>query len=288
MGVTGRREREASSSVGLGSLSVVVPCYEEAPNVRPLCERLFAATRKVGLEVELLLVDDYSGQGTEDTVRVVQELKKEGYNVDVFVRKKENSEVMGLSPAVVKGLEMARFETMLVMDADLQHEPESVPDVARPVLRGEAEFAVGSRHVEGGGAENFPPVRRLISFVATMLAWPLSSSTDPMSGFFALNKEVFNRGKGNLNPMGYKIGLELMVRCGCKKVKDVAITFREREAGESKLSMKQNLLYLGHLMHLYWFKYAPLIVVAFITFFALAYVVVLWLFFSEEIKEKDS
>lgn len=253
----------------LKAVSVVVPCYEEALNVRPLCERLFAATKKAGLETELLLVDDYSGQGSKDTQDVVQQLRKEGYKIDVKVRMPEEGK--GLSSAVLAGLKMAKHETMLVMDADLQHEPESVPDVAGPILRGEADFAVGSRHVEGGKAENFPLVRQLISFVATALAYPLTPSTDPMSGFFAISKTTFNRGCANINPMGFKIGLELMVRCGCKNVKDVPITFRDREAGESKLTMKQNFYYLQHLAYLYWFKYAPLVVIVFWICIAILY-----------------
>ncbi|GBG28732.1 Dolichol-phosphate mannosyltransferase [Hondaea fermentalgiana] len=268
----GAAKAATAAKEGSSALSVVVPCYEEALNVRPLCERLFAATRGAGIEAELLLVDDFSGNGTEDTREVVKALKKEGFNVNLEVRMPEQGK--GLSSAVVHGLKLAKHETMLVMDADLQHEPESVPDVAGPILRGEADFTVGSRHVEGGKAEDFPLVRQLISFVATALAYPLTASTDPMSGFFCISKTTFNRGRDSLNPMGYKIGLELMVRCRCETIKDVPITFRDREAGESKLTMKQNLYYLQHLAHLYWFKYAPLVVLvllfilAFLVFFA--------------------
>lgn len=250
------------------ALSVVVPCYEEALNIRPLCERLFAATRGAGLTADLLLVDDYSGQGSEDTKRVVAELKKEGYDVDVVVRMPADGK--GLSSAVVEGLSRARHPTLLVMDADLQHEPESVPDVAGPVLRGEADFSVGSRLVEGGSAETFPPLRRLISFVATGLAYPLTPCRDAMSGYFALRKATFEHGRAGLNPMGYKIGLELMVRCRCQRIVEVPIRFQDRAEGESKLSMKQNLYYLRHLAHLYWFKYpAPVVALALLAILAL-------------------
>jgi len=245
-----------------GELSVVVPCYEEQDNVRQLCTRLFAATRAAGLTAELLLVDDFSGAGSEATKKVVAELRKEGYAIDVKVRMPQEGK--GLSSAVVTGLKMAQYPVLLVMDADLQHEPESVPEVAGPILRGEADFAVGSRHVEGGAAEDFPLVRRIISWVATLLAYPLTASRDPMSGFFSLSKETFERGRDSLNPLGFKIGLELMVRCECKTVKDVPIRFRDREAGESKLTMKQNLYYLQHLLILYWHKYPAALVAVFL------------------------
>jgi len=141
------------------------------------------------------------------------------------------------------------------MDADLQHEPESVPAVAAPVLAGTAEFSVGSRHVgDGGLGFHWSIVRRALSAGATLLAAPLTSSTDPMSGFFCTTKAVLARGR--CNPIGFKIGLEIMARCRCRHVADVAITFQERVAGESKLSMEQNVLYLQQLAALYWDAYA--------------------------------
>jgi len=145
---------------------------------------------------------------------------------------------------------------VLCMDADLQHEPESVPAVAAPVLNDGADFSVGSRHVGGGGLGfEWSLIRRVISAGATSLAWPLSGSSDPMSGFFCLSKATLARGATScINTMGFKIGLELMVRCRCQTVVDVPITFRERVAGESKLSMKQNVLYLRQLASLYAFK----------------------------------
>merc|ERR1719183_1080411 len=137
---------------------------------------------------------------------------------------------------------------MLCMDADLQHEPESVPAVAAPVLDGSAEFSVGSRYVKGGGLGfewNF--IRRFLSWGATLLAWPIAGSTDPMSGFFCTSKEILKRAK-NINPIGFKIGLEIMARGRCSPVQDVAITFQSRAAGESKLSGKQMTLYVQQLI----------------------------------------
>ncbi len=163
------------------------------------------------------------------------------------------------------------------MDADLQHEPEAVPGVADPVLSGEYEFSVGSRNVEGGGLGfEWSFIRRLISKGATMLCLPLTTCTDPMSGFFCTNKTVLARGRKRCNPIGFKIGLELMVRCraGSKtSLKDVGIVFRDREEGESKLTMRQNIEYLQQLAALYWDQYA---LVLFVFFVFLLYV--LWQF----------
>jgi len=184
------------------------------------------------------------------------------------------SEGKGLSSAVLLGFKMALHPTVLCMDADLQHEPESVPDVARPVLQGAAEFAVGSRHVAGGGVGfDWSAARRIVSRGATLLALPVANASDPMSGFFCTTKEVIKRGETNLNPIGFKVGLEIMVRCRCSPIQDVAITFQERAHGESKLSAKQYRLYLEQLASLYWDRFKMLIVL----FVLLAIFLIVWL-----------
>eukprot|EP00301_Raphidiophrys_heterophryoidea_P017921 c291_g1_i1.p1 GENE.c291_g1_i1~~c291_g1_i1.p1 ORF type:complete len:284 (-),score=61.12 c291_g1_i1:282-1076(-) len=237
-------------------VSIIVPTYEEAMNVKPLCTRIFKAMKKANIEAELLLVDDDSGQGTLDTIKIVKALEKD-YPIRIHIRKR--TEGKGLSSAVLLGLQQARYSTFLVMDADLQHEPESAPSIVEPILSGKGDFAIGSRNTQGGKVQDWPLHRRIISGGATLIALPLANCSDPMSGFFALNRKTFCRAR-SLNPMGYKIGLELMVRCKCKRIVEVPITFRDREAGESKLTMKQNLLYLRHVAHLYWFAYPSAVI----------------------------
>ena len=253
--------RASASSSEARLLSVVVPAYDEAANIRPLAERLFAATRAAGIEAELLIVDDESA-GSEATAAAVKQLVAEKYAVRLHARRKAQGR--GLSSAVLLGFHEARHPVVLCMDADLQHEPESVPAVSAPVREGAADFAVGSRHVGGGGLGfEWSAVRRAISAGATLLAWPLAPSTDPMSGFFCLSKATLAQGASSgISPIGFKIGLELMVRCRCRRVVDVGITFQERVAGESKLSAKQNLLYLQQLAGLYLFKYGAAAVLA--------------------------
>eukprot|EP00656_Telonema_subtile_P010159 TRINITY_DN14854_c0_g1_i3.p1 TRINITY_DN14854_c0_g1~~TRINITY_DN14854_c0_g1_i3.p1 ORF type:complete len:263 (+),score=75.35 TRINITY_DN14854_c0_g1_i3:95-883(+) len=238
-------------------LSVVVPTYNETENIRPLCERLFAAAKDKKISIELLVMDDES-VGSAETTKIVEALAKEKHNIRIHTRTK--SEGRGLSSAVLLGFQMAKHETVLCMDADLQHRPEQVPDVASPVLSGKAEYAIGSRHVGGGGLGfEWSLLRRAISKAATILAWPLTSSTDPMSGFFCTTKTVLKRAEGKLNPIGFKIALEVASRCRCNPIQDVPIIFDERVAGESKLSMKQNFLYVQQLLALYWDRYLSLI-----------------------------
>src|SRR5206468_1320118 len=118
-----------------------------------------------------------------------------------------------------------------------------------------ADFVVGSRYASGGTtADDWGFLRALNSRIATLLARPLTSIKDPMSGFFALPQSVFRRAE-NPSPLGYKIGLELLVRCRCENVVEVPIHFANRLHGESKLTLGQQLLYLQHLTRLYRFKY---------------------------------
>jgi len=245
-------------------ISVIVPTYNETGNIRELCERLFKATKEAGLTAELFVVDDES-VGSEETAKIVEALQKEQHPIRIHQRKR--SEGRGLSSAVLLGFDRAKYATILCMDADLQHEPESVPAVAAPVLSGDAEFSVGSRHAEGGGLGfEWSIVRKMISAGATALAWPVASSGDPMSGFFCTTKEVLGRGRERCNPIGFKIGLEIAVRCRATPVKDVGITFQDRHEGESKLTMKQNVEYVRQLMNLYWDKFGIFLVLLLLLF----------------------
>ena len=162
----------------------------------------------------------------------------------------------GLSGAVLRGFADARGEILVVMDADLQHPPAKLPELIAPLERGEADFVLGSRYVPGGStAEKWGLYRQLNSAVSTFLARPFAGNvTDPMSGFFALRRETFNRAQ-RLTPLGYKIGLELMCKARVQRVREIPIHFAERTRGESKLTLKQQFKYLEHLSRLYDFTY---------------------------------
>lgn len=124
------------------------------------------------------------------------------------------------------------------------------------VLSGEADFAIGSRNVsEGGIGFEWSLLRTVISKGATILAAPLTTSSDPMSGFFCVHRATLNKGRRACNPLGFKIALEIMVRCRCRRIVDVPIMFRDRVSGKSKLTMRQNVEYLRQLLALYWYLY---------------------------------
>lgn len=166
----------------------------------------------------------------------------------------------GLSGAVLHGIAHAHGRHLVVMDGDLQHPPEKIPELLAVIETGRAEFALGSRYVSGGGiAQSWSAFRRLNSNVATLLARPFAGTVrDPMSGFFALSRATFDRGKF-IAPLGYKIALELICKCRVNRVEEVPILFALRERGQSKLSLTQQVKYLEHLSRLYDFTFPRLV-----------------------------
>lgn len=245
-----RRRGEDSTVISsqtefLPSVSIIVPTYKEACNLPELIDRLESVRNSHHLDLELLLMDDNSQDGTEE---LVVQAGKEW--VHLIVRRANR----GLSAAVIDGFSFAKKEIYLVMDADLSHPPEKIPEMLVHIAKG-ADFVVGSRYVTGGTTEeSWGWLRWLNSKVATLLARPLISLKDPMSGFFAFPRRLLATNPP-LNPVGYKIGLELLVKCNCQKVIEIPIHFSQRVRGQSKLSFKEQLLYLEHLRRLADYRY---------------------------------
>lgn len=228
------------------TVSVIVPTFREAENIPVLVPRIAAALEKAGLSGEIIIVDDNSPDATS---QVCAELSAK-YPVHLEIRTSER----GLSSAVIHGLRQAKGDFLVVMDADLSHPAEKIPELVQ-ALRNGADFVIGSRYVQGGGtAEGWGLFRWLNSKAATVMAWPLSPASDPMAGFFGLSRTTF-AGAANLDPVGYKIGLELIVKCACKNIQEVPILFENRLHGSSKLSLKEQINYLRHLKRLYEFKF---------------------------------
>ena len=226
------------------ALSIVVPTYHEAENLPELLDRL-GKVRANGVDLEVLIMDDNSRDGSEEAVaaRALPWAR--------FVVRTENR---GLSPAVIDGFKLAAGGTILVMDADLSHPPEKIPEMLAALDNG-ADFVIGSRYVPGAStAENWGVLRWINSKIATLLARPFTRASDPMSGFFAFRRSLLGTA-APFNAVGYKIGLEVLVKGGCRRCAEVPIHFDQRHHGESKLSLREQLLYLRHLRRLAMFKY---------------------------------
>lgn len=215
-------------------LSIVVPTFNEAGSLPKLAERLHAALADRAWE--LVVVDDGSPDGTADVA--------EALAPRIPVRVVRRAGKAGLASAVVAGFAAARGDVLLVMDADLSHPPEVVPALADAIANG-ADLAVGSRYVKGGGVMDWPLQRRVVSRVACLMGSALVPVRDATSGFFALRRAVVDGVK--LNPIGFKIGFEVIARGRYTKVVEVPYTFRDRELGASKFGRREIIQYVVQL-----------------------------------------
>jgi dolichol-phosphate mannosyltransferase len=226
-------------------LSVVVPTFNEAGNLPLLAERVAAAL--VGVQYELLIADECS----EDDTAIVLEALLHDYPIRLI---QASGRPRDLSLSVLDGVLAASFDRIVVMDADLSHPPEMLPKLLAELEEGVDCFVLGSRYAKGGSFDRDWSLWRFInSQIATMIAKPLVSCSDPMSGFFLFDRR--NVDLNTLKPLGYKIGLELMVRGQFNKVVEVPILFKDRQIGESKMNLHQQMKYLRHLRRLYLYKF---------------------------------
>jgi dolichol-phosphate mannosyltransferase len=232
------------------SITVIVPALNEAPNFPALAERIDAAL--AGRRYKLLIVDDNSHDETPEVCRRLAER----FPLRLIVRMHPKD---GLSGAVLHGMAEATGDVLVVMDADLQHPPEKLPELIATLEGGDCDFTIGSRYVAGGSIEEgWTFYRKLNSGLATLLARPFAGKVaDPMSGFFALRRADYLAAT-RLTPLGYKIGLELLCKIHAKHVREVPIRFARRTAGESKLSLREQFRYLEHLSRLYDFSFPRL------------------------------
>lgn len=227
-------------------ISIIIPAYKEAENIPVLLDEIIKEVAPVISTWEILIIDDDSRDGT---VEACDKISRQGIPVRFVIRKNKR----GLATAVLEGFALATGNVFVVMDADLSHPPSAIPALYACIENG-AEFAIGSRYVAGGATDDqWTFYRAVNSRFASLLAIPLTNISDPMSGFFALPRHVWERGV-DISPVGYKIGLELIVKCRPKIIKEIPIHFTTRKKGQSKLTIKQQLAYVFHVIRLYQYR----------------------------------
>ena len=222
-------------------VSVLLPTFNERESLEILHPSLFAALAP--LDAEIVIIDDHSPDGTAEYAR--------GLRGPVPITVLERPGKYGLASAVLEGFGRARGGILVVMDADGSHPPDTVPRLVA-AIDGGAEFALGSRWVRGGSGRGLSWWRRIISSGARVLARPIARVRDPMSGFFAFRRAILDRAE--LTPIGYKIGLEILVKCRPRPIVEVPLDFRPRVAGVSKLGTGEIGNYLRHVAQLYWWR----------------------------------
>lgn len=230
-------------------LSIVVPTYNESLALEDLFRSIAAVLSQTSIGYEIIIVDDNSPDGTADRA---EELARD-YPVRVLRRPGK----LGLSSAVLDGWKISQGEVLAVTDADLSHDPTVFPSMVASIQQGGAEVAVGSRYISGGGMGNWPLHRQIISRTAVLLGSLICPVRDVTSGFVALRRSVIEG--VSLNPIGFKIGLELLVRGRYETFCEIPYVFQDRAKGSSKLGWKEIRNYLVQLGQLifFWVRNRP-------------------------------
>lgn len=222
--------------------SIIVPTYNEAGGIERLIEAVDAVFKQNALDGEIIVVDDNSPDGTG---AIVDRLA-ERYPVRCLHRPGK----LGLSSGVIDGWKFARpeSEALGAMDADFSHDPRVIVQMIRALENG-YDLAIGSRYVPGGGIENWPWRRKVTSLVAIALAKPLTPIRDITSGFFMVRRSSLEGVE--LDPIGFKIGLEVIAKARYRKAIEIPYVFTDRVAGSSKLNQGEILNYLRQLGRIY-------------------------------------
>ena len=223
-------------------LSVVIPTLNEVGNIEPLISRLNVAL--AGIDWEAIFVDDGSADGTPELLTRLAQANRRVRMIRRIGRR-------GLSSAVVEGALASTTPIIAVIDADLQHDEKILPELYRAIADDGNELAIGTRYAGNGSTGEWAADRLKISRFATALAAPIMKTrmTDPMSGLFAVRRDVLLEAAPKLSTVGYKILLDLVASHPRPlKLAEVGYTFGTRQHGESKLDEMVALEYLELLL----------------------------------------
>ena len=223
------------------TLSVIIPTFNEADNIKKLLDEIDAALQKVPYEI--IFVDD----STDSTPELLADIAR----LDRRVRFEHRENKSGLATAVLRGFELASGDYIAVMDADLQHPPIALRYMYCAMRRG-ADICIPSRFIPGGSDGGLDFYRKFVSgtarYIGKIFLRCIRRISDPTSGLFMFRRSILN--DAYLRPIGWKILIEVLAMCDYSKVTEVPYTFCSRNAGESKLSKKVTLEYLRQIFNL--------------------------------------
>ncbi|BDD86795.1 glycosyltransferase family 39 protein [Desulfofustis limnaeus] len=221
--------------------SVIIPTRNEEENIDPLLRRLLPAAKAVGVDWEIVFVDDSSSDRTREQIAPWTS----SHPVRLLCRDQNGS----LAGAVVAGAMAAHHELVVVLDADLSHPPEKIAELLQPLLDSTHDLVIGSRYVEGASIPHWPLSRKIASRLAGLPARLFSAVQDPMAGFFATGRHRLAAVRPDVP--GFKICLELLAAAEQGiRVKEIPIVFNDRFAGFSKMNLSVVIDYLRQLRQL--------------------------------------
>lgn len=215
-------------------VSIVVPTFNEEKNIIQLLREIKDVVKS---DYEVIVVDD----GDDDTAILASQ-----FGAVVYFGQHQ-----GLGDAILHGIQLAKGQCVVVMDADLSHKPSDVPRLLEPITSGKYDMAIGSRYVKGGDIAKWDRRRGLSSKISASIMYPVFGVRDANSGFFAFRKSILNGIK--FKPTSWKMMMEVMVKSGAKKL-EVPIAFGDRKFGKSKNNFKQKLIQAKHMFYLVVYK----------------------------------
>jgi dolichol-phosphate mannosyltransferase len=230
-----------AEEIPLPAITIIIPTLNEVDNISPLLERILSVRQVSGLDFDILFVDSASTDGTANRVLEWQNRAP--------VRLLRYDTNVGLAGAVMGGARHTDATYVLIMDADLSHPPEVIPQLLQPLLDGTHDMVIGSRYVAGGSMPDWSLSRKISSRIATMPALFFCTVKDPLAGFFAVERRRLVELPGSVP--GFKIGLAVLAEYGAEiRTAEVPIEFRDRDYGESKMNYWVAILYLRQLITL--------------------------------------
>ncbi len=239
-------------------ISVILPTYNERENLPLVINKVENVLNTCSKKYEIIVVDDNSPDKTYTLAKEIASKKK-------WLRVIHRIHDRGLSSAIIAGFSASKGDYLIVMDSDMQHDENILPEMI-DALGDEYDIVIGSRKAVGGGVLNWSRSRKLISKIASLLAKIIlpSDVKDPMSGYFGLTREAFEKLAPTINPRGFKILMELIVHSSGLRIKEIGYIFRGRQFGKSKFSTGVILSYLisiyelsvGRLISLQFLKYS--------------------------------
>jgi len=230
--------RPRGAEMLIPELAVIVPTFNERDNISELVSRLEECLR--GEAWEVIFVDDDSTDGTAARIR---EIARQNPRVRCIQRIGRR----GLSSACIEGMLATSSPYLAVIDGDCQHDETVLPRMLEVLKSGEADLVIGSRYAAGGGIGSWEASRARMSRFATRLSRAVIKHdlSDPMSGFFALRREVLELAVRNLSAVGFKVLLDIIASSPMPpRVRELPYEFRNRHAGESKLDGQAVWAYL--------------------------------------------
>ena len=214
-------------------ISIIIPTYNESRNILRVLKSIGEIVPK-DIFAEAIVVDDNSPDGTgrivEDYLKNVKKIAN--YTINIIHRTAQK----GLGSAILKGIQQASGDTIVVMDSDFSHPPQFIPRMLDALKKYQCDIVIASRYVKGGKIQGWSLKRKLMSKMATVIAKKglRIGTSDPMSGFFAFKRALISGLK--FDAIGYKMLLEILVKTKGATVKEIPYTFTDRKFGSSKVT----------------------------------------------------